>query len=113
MTERIGSDRKGYWKIKIQIRHLLICCQRRGWVAVFIHTGEKHSKLTGSGIDSFNREYPSLTVKYTTEFLDRFLIIDSKALYHSGTSLKDAGKKAFEISGIDDEKQTEEILGRL
>ncbi len=87
--------------------------KKREGVAVFIYTGEKHSKLTESEIDSFNREYPSLAVKYTTEFHDRFLIIDRKTLFHSGASLKDAGKKAFEISEIDDEKQMEEILRRL
>lgn len=41
------------------------------------------------------------------------MILDRKTLYHIGASIKDAGKKAFEISEIDDGKQTEEILRRL
>ncbi len=82
-------------------------------VNVEIYTSEKHSKLTESEIESFNKEYPTLTVKYTNEFHDRFMILDRKTLYHIGASIKDAGKKAFEISQIDDEKQTEEILRRL
>ncbi len=51
--------------------------------------------------------------EYTTEFHDRFMILDRKTLYHIGASIKDAGKKAFEISIINDEKQTKEILCRL
>ncbi len=87
--------------------------KKKGGVKVEIYTFKKHSKLTESEIDSFNKEYPTLTVKYTTEFHDRFIILDKKTLYHIGASIKDAGKKAFEISEIEDNKQTEEILRRL
>ena len=87
--------------------------KKKEGVKVEIYTTEKHSKLTESEIDSFNKEYPTLTVKHTSEFHDRFMILDRKTLYHIGASIKDAGKKAFEISQIDDEKQTEEILRRL
>lgn len=41
------------------------------------------------------------------------MILDRKTLFHIGASIKDAGKKAFEISEIDDEKQSKEILRRL
>ena len=87
--------------------------KKKEGVNVEIYTSEKHSKLTESEIESFNKEYPTLTVQYTNEFHDRFMILDRKALFHIGASIKDAGKKAFEISQIDDEKQTEEILKRL
>ena len=87
--------------------------KKKEGVKVEIYTTEKHSKLTESEIASFNKEYPTLTVKHTSEFHDRFMILDRKTLYHIGASIKDAGKKAFEISQIDDEKQTEEILRRL
>ncbi len=87
--------------------------KKKEGVEVKIYTSGKHSKLTESEIASFNKEYPALTVKYTTEFHDRFMILDRKTLYHIGASIKDAGKKAFEISEIDDGKQTEEILRRL
>ena len=66
-----------------------------------------------SCIAYFNKQYAGLTVHYTTEFHDRFMIIDRKTLYHIGASIKDAGKKAFEISQIDDDKQVSEILKRL
>ncbi len=87
--------------------------KKKEGVEVKIYTSEKYTKLTESEIASFNKEYPALTVKYTTEFHDRFMILDRKTLYHVGASIKDAGKKAFEISEIDDGKQTEEILRRL
>jgi len=87
--------------------------KKKEGVKVEIYTSEKHSKLTESEIASFNNEYPTLTVKHTNEFHDRFMILDRKTLFHIGASIKDAGKKAFEISQIDDEKQTEEILKRL
>ena len=87
--------------------------KKKSDATVEIYTQESHSKLTPSEIRDFNNQYRGLTVQYTTEFHDRFLIIDRKTLLHIGASLKDAGKKAFEISEIDDEKQTEEILRRL
>ena len=87
--------------------------KKKEGVKVEIYTTEKHSKLTESEIASFNKEYPTLTVMHTSEFYDRFMILDRKTLFHIGASIKDAGKKAFEISQIDDEKQTEEILRRL
>ncbi len=87
--------------------------KKKEGVEVKIYTSGKHSKLTESEIDSFNKEYPTLSVNYTDEFHDRFMILDSHTLYHIGASIKDAGKRAFEISQIDDEKQTEEILRRL
>ena len=87
--------------------------KKKADVTVEIYTQENHTKLTSSEIRDFNNQYKGLTVQYTTEFHDRFLIIDRKTLLHVGASLKDAGRKAFEISEIDDEKQVEEILKRL
>ena len=52
-------------------------------------------------------------MQYSEEFHDRFLILDGKELYHIGASIKEAGKKAFEISVIDDEKQLKSIITRL
>jgi hypothetical protein len=44
----------------------------------------------------------SLEVKVTSEFHDRFLILDQTAFYHIGASIKDAGNRAFMISQIED-----------
>lgn len=62
---------------------------------------------------NFNAQYPTLEVKYTGVFHDRFLILDRKTAYHIGASLKDAGKKTFGITLINDESITEDILQHL
>ena len=50
---------------------------------------------------------------YTKVFHDRFLILDKKNVYHIGASLKDAGKKCFGISLIEDAGIVRDILHRL
>ena len=69
-------------------------------VTVLLITDKNKSKLTKTDIDKFNREYPSLEIKYTNIFHDRFIILDKKHLYHLGASLKDLGKKVFKLSKI-------------
>ena len=81
-------------------------------VAITIYTHEK-TKLNDMDVNSFNSQYPFLEVKYTDKFHDRFLIIDGEEAYHIGASLKDAGKKCFAISLIEDRGVIEEIVRRL
>ena len=57
--------------------------------------------------------YPLLTVHKTQVFHDRFIILDGKAAYHIGSSIKDAGKKCFAISLIDDMGIVSDLLKRL
>ena len=52
-------------------------------------------------------------MNYTGVFHDRFLIIDDKKAYHIGASLKDAGKKCFAISLLNDSGVIYEILEML
>ncbi len=87
--------------------------KKKEGVKVEIYTMQNNCKLTASEMADFNKQYGGLAVNYTTEFHDRFMILDKKTLYHIGASIKDAGKKAFEISQIDDDKQVAEILKRL
>ena len=77
-------------------------------VEVVILTSEK-SNITKLDIQKFNKEYSSLKVAKTNKFHDRFMIIDNKELYHIGASLKDAGKKCFAISKIEDMEYLEKI----
>lgn len=60
------------------------------------------TKISVQDIANFNAQYPTLTVKKTTAFHDRFLIIDGIEGYHIGASIKDAGKKCFGINRIED-----------
>jgi len=52
-------------------------------------------------IDKYNAQYKNLTVKKSSKYHDRFLIIDNTEAYHIGASLKDLGKKVFAFSKID------------
>ncbi|MBR6422169.1 ORF6N domain-containing protein [bacterium] len=63
-------------------------------VKVTIYTHPK-TEISALDIQKFNEQYPSVTLKYTENIHDRFLIIDSKMLYHIGASLKDLAKKCF------------------
>ena len=70
-------------------------------VDVIIATANK-GNLTVADINKFNAQYPTLFVKNTPDFHDRFLIIDKTEVYHIGASIKNAGKKSFGISRIED-----------
>ena len=82
-------------------------------VSVEINTSTKNCKLTEKEIRDFKGQYGPMEIRYTDEFHDRFLILDRRELYHIGASIKDAGKKAFEISLNEDKKLLESILQRL
>ena len=71
------------------------------------------AKLTNKDISNFNSQYPTLTVKKTQVFHDRFIILDGQTAYHIGASIKDAGKKCFGISLLTDPKMVSELLNRL
>ncbi len=81
-------------------------------VAVTIYT-QKQTKLTKVDVKNFNAQYPTLKIKYTKVFHDRFLILDRTTAYHVGASLKDAGKKCFGINLIQDAGIIKDILQRL
>lgn len=51
---------------------------------------------------SFNKDYGNLRVRTSLAFHDRFVIIDETEFYHFGHSLKDAGKKVFMFSKIEE-----------
>ena len=69
-------------------------------VNVTIYT-KANTPLTAQDIQTFNAQYPTLTVRQTTTMHDRFLIIDNTTLYHIGASLKDLGKKCFAFEILD------------
>ena len=66
-----------------------------------------------SHIELKQLEYPKLTVKKTQVFHDRFIILDGKTAYHIGASIKDAGKKCFGISRLEDARIVSDLLNRL
>jgi hypothetical protein len=80
-------------------------------VSVDIYTKNLTKSLILSQ-EKFNSQYKNLTIKEFSFSHDRFLIIDKKAIYLIGASMKDLGKKWFAFSRLDD-INTEEILRRL
>lgn len=74
--------------------------KKKKGINVTIYTDPK-TKLTAQDVQTFNAQYPTLTVNHTTKTHDRFLIIDNSTIYHIGASLKDLGKKCFGFSILD------------
>jgi hypothetical protein len=59
------------------------------------------SKQLNLDIQQANGQYDNFDAKQFTQSHDRFLIIDSKEVYHLGASLKDLGRKWFAFSKMD------------
>lgn len=96
----------------VDVGTLNILAKKKDGVDVTIYT-VRRTRLASQDIANFNRQYPTLTVNYTGVFHDRFLIMDEATAYHIGASIKDAGKKCFGISRIEDIGIISDILQRL
>lgn len=96
----------------VDVGTLNILAKKEDGVDVTIYT-VRRTRLASQDIANFNSQYPTLTVNYTGVFHDRFLIIDEETAYHIGASIKDAGKKCFGISRIEDVGIISDILQRL
>ena len=96
----------------VDIGTLNILAKKNEGVDVTIYTFS-NTRLSQMDIATFNAQYPDLKVKYMTAFHDRFLILDDAIGYHIGASIKDAGKKCFAITRIQDEQTIQDILNRL
>lgn len=96
----------------VDVGTLNLLSKKNSHVEVTIYT-QKQTKLTKAYVKNFNAQYPTLKIKYTKVFHDRFLILDRMTAYHVGASLKDAGKKCFGINLIQDAGIIKDILQRL
>lgn len=96
----------------VDIDTLNILAKKNAGVDVKIYTYAS-AQLTNRDAVNFNAQYPTLTVKKTQVFHDRFIILDRNTVYHIGASIKDAGKKCFGISKMDDPGLVAELLKRL
>ena len=96
----------------VDVNTLNIICKKNSGVDVLIATSGK-GNLTTKDINKFNAQYPSLSVKTTTDFHDRFLIIDDKEGYFIGASIKDAGKKSFAITKMEDGKMVQDLINKV
>lgn len=88
---------------------LKMLAKKKNNVEVVILTSDK-SNIENLDIKKFNKEYPILKVAKTNKFHDRFIVIDSREMYHLGASIKDLGKKCFAINKIEDRQIIEKII---
>lgn len=114
LTELIAKAKKEIVLIDnyVDVGTFNILAKKQENVKVQIYT-VKRTRLSPTDINNFNQQYPTLSVDYTEEFHDRFLIIDGTLAYHVGASLKDAGKKCFAINRIEDKANIFDILNRI
>ena len=84
--------------------------KRDKMVSAVIYTHQVDKKLQ-LDILKHNSQYPPIEIKVIKTIHDRFLMIDEIEVYHIGASLKDAGKKWFAFSKLND--FAPEILNQL
>lgn len=113
----VGLIRKAKKKIilidnYVDVNTLNILCKKSQGVDVVIVTAGKGS-LSTKDITKFNAQYPKLSLKTATDFHDRFLILDKTEVYHIGASIKDAGKKSFGITKIEDKDLVMSLVNKV
>ena len=96
----------------VDINTLNILCKKNQGVNVVVVTAGKGS-LSAKDITKFNAQYQKLSVKTTKDFHDRFLIVDEAEVYHIGASIKDAGKKSFGITKIEDKDLIQSLVNKV
>lgn len=96
----------------VDVDTLNILAKKNDGVDVKIFTYAS-APLSNRDMANFNTQYPTLTMKKTQVFHDRFIILDGKTAYHIGASIKDAGKKCFGISLLKDPGIVSDLLNRL
>lgn len=113
-AELIASAEKNILLIDgyVDVNTLNLLAKKREGVSVAVYTLPK-TRLTQKDVKTFNAQYPKLEVHHTEAFHDRFLLLDGAHLYHIGASLKDAGKKCFAVSRMEDEELLEGLLSRV
>lgn len=96
----------------VDVGTLNILAKKEPGVSITVWTHPKTS-LTARDVATFNAQYPTLEVRHTTSFHDRFLILDGTEGYLVGASLKDAGKKSFAIARLEDSSVIGSIVAAL
>jgi hypothetical protein len=76
-------------------------------VTIYTHI----SKQLQLDFQKYSKQYSNITLKTFQNAHDRFLILDSKELFHIRASLKDLSKKWFAFSKID--LEIKELIQKL
>ena len=104
LAERlVGRAKSSIWLVDswIGAGTLDILAKKRKGVKVEVITSRRGNRLAASDIAKFNAQYPTLSIRESTAFHDRFLAIDNRELYLVGASLKDLGRKCFGFTKMD------------
>lgn len=96
----------------VDVNTLNILSKKKDGVNVLIITSG-NGNLTDKDVAKFNSQYPKLAVKISKDFHDRFFIIDRNEVYHIGASIKDAGKKSFGITKLEEQDLIDSLLGKV
>ncbi len=70
-------------------------------------------EIDKKAVNKYNKQYSNIELIKNDSFHDRFIILDRKILYHSGSSFKDLGKRCFAISLIEDRDILKNLLNYL
>ena len=73
----------------------------------------ERSKLTKLDIEKYNEQYTNLKLIYDNTFHDRYFILDKTIVYHSGTSINNAGSKTFSINRLEDEFLIKKLIEKI
>lgn len=92
---------------------LPLIAQKRPGVTVLVVKNLRKNLLHAVDVAKFNAQYGNtLTVKESTVFHDRFLIIDKSILIHVGASLNFLGKRCFAFASLD-KSNIPDILAKI
>lgn len=92
---------------------LPLIAQKRPSVTVLVVKNRRKDLLHAVDVAKFNAQHGNtLTVKESTVFHDRFLIIDKSILIHVGASLNFLGKRCFAFASLD-KSNIPDILAKI
>ena len=102
-TRHILSAKESIFLIDnwVDVATLDILSKKADDVTIEIVTSGRGNRLSVGDIANFNEQYGGVTVRESPNFHDRFLVIDDRALYLIGASLKDLGHKCFAFTRLD------------
>ena len=102
-TER--EDRKRKFNIMLDSSRNVVADE-----LLFTATNRFFRNMSNEDYYKYRQQYNNISLKLKNTIHDRFIIIDSKELYHCGASLKDLDKKCFAINKINNKIWLQELL---
>jgi len=92
---------------------LPLIAQKRPGVSVLVVKNRRKNLLHSVDVSKFNAQHSNtLTDRESSNFHDRFLVIDKSVLIHVGASLNYLGKKCFAFSSLD-KSNIPDILAKI